>query len=156
MHEKSKGPSFPAFDVGPWLEAGNSSNDKVFYFNSSKRNKSNRRHRSACGPSIPLGSQSTLMDSVERGRPGKRLRAQMEINSDPFSLDWLLEKMNNKTGLKERVCSGEGPFSPEDNFSFDLNQRVSSAEGDGVHSSVPVNPVVNREQGEDWYEVERK
>ncbi|KAJ0793180.1 putative RNA recognition motif domain, nucleotide-binding alpha-beta plait domain superfamily [Helianthus annuus] len=148
MHEKSKGPSFPAFDVGLWLEAGNSNNDKVYHFKSSKRNKSNRRPRSASGPSKSLGSHSTFLDSVERGRPGKRHRAQMEVNSDPFSLERLMEKMNNKTGIKEGVCSGEGPYSSVDNFSFDLNQRVSSAEGDGVFRSVPADPVVNRDQGE--------
>ncbi|MFS8011978.1 putative RNA recognition motif domain, nucleotide-binding alpha-beta plait domain superfamily [Helianthus anomalus] len=32
LHGKSKGPTFPFFDAGTWLEEGNSVNDKVYFF----------------------------------------------------------------------------------------------------------------------------
>ncbi|MFS7905998.1 hypothetical protein Hanom_Chr01g00054251 [Helianthus anomalus] len=112
MHGKSKGPSFPLFDIGSWLEEENTEKDKIYYFKSKKRSYPKRR-RKVSGPLSSPHSPSDFLDSVEKGRPGKRPRAHMEDCSDPFSLDRLLnqfreEKIGDRKGSNEGASPQEG------------------------------------------------
>ncbi|MFS7920189.1 hypothetical protein Hanom_Chr03g00221491 [Helianthus anomalus] len=51
-----------------------------------------------CNKEVSGGSPTFAVDSADRGRPKKRNRPPMEESSDPFSLDILIENMNNNKG----------------------------------------------------------
>ncbi|MFS8032117.1 hypothetical protein Hanom_Chr17g01553821 [Helianthus anomalus] len=77
------------------------------------------------------GSPFFHMDSSEKSRPNKRNRAQIEEDSDPFSLDKLLgPKFNtDKREDGDQVLSGGGsvePLNSDEGRPFDLNHRVES------------------------------
>ncbi|MFS7940830.1 hypothetical protein Hanom_Chr05g00468921 [Helianthus anomalus] len=103
----------------------------VFVFMSAKKSK---RHRK--GGKIYKDSPVNYLDSSEKARPIKRSRAQIEEDSDPFSLDKILDpktfrdntevgdQASSGGGGEENPCSGEGRI-------IDLNRSMEP------ESSVP-------------------
>ncbi|MFS8027356.1 hypothetical protein Hanom_Chr16g01497761 [Helianthus anomalus] len=96
----------------------------MFVFMSGKKSKRLRK-----GGNNYQGSPVNFVDSGEKARPIKRSRAQIEEDSDPFSLDKFLDpklfrdnsevgdQASSGGGGKEIPCSGEGRC-------FDLNRSM--------------------------------
>ncbi|KAJ0830110.1 hypothetical protein HanPSC8_Chr15g0651451 [Helianthus annuus] len=121
--------------VGP--DDGNVGSTKggIHFFKAGRKTKRFRKGGSKNLGHTVVDSPSGLLDSVEKGRPKKRNRAQgsdpfeeaMEsVDSDPFSLDNLLNQMRDKMNTKG---GGQSPAA-----TVNLNQPLDS-EGRPVDNS---------------------
>ncbi|KAJ0577372.1 hypothetical protein HanOQP8_Chr05g0189471 [Helianthus annuus] len=94
---------------------GDGTNGVVFF----KARKKAKRHRKSGTRNLPdsaLDSPVSGVGSVDKGRPTKRNRAQLEEDSDPFSINRILAQLNQK------------------------NDSVSSPPGvSGVNLNIPLN-----------------
>ncbi|KAJ0714939.1 hypothetical protein HanPI659440_Chr13g0495091 [Helianthus annuus] len=105
-------------------------NGGIHYFKAGRKSKRFRKGGSKNMGAAVVGSPSGLMDSIEKGRPKKRNRAQVgeyskEVleseDNDPFSLDNLLNQMRDNRSTR---VDGQSPVA-----SVNLNQPLNS---DGI------------------------
>ncbi|MFS8028080.1 hypothetical protein Hanom_Chr16g01506291 [Helianthus anomalus] len=100
------GPNEVNFNWQPFLEscAGQIPNPSekvnvgIHYFQASKKSKRLRKGGPKSNKEVNGGSPSFGLDSMDRGRPKKRNRPPVEVSSDPFSLDSLINNCNNNKG----------------------------------------------------------
>ncbi|KAJ0890228.1 putative RNA recognition motif domain, nucleotide-binding alpha-beta plait domain superfamily [Helianthus annuus] len=112
----------------------------IVFFKASKKTK-RRRKGGARNPSeSALGSPVSGFGSVDKGRPTKRNRAQLEEDSDPFSINRILAQLNHKD-----VSQSSPSGVPGVNLNIPLNSSgvpiddVSMA-SPRISSSLPAEP----------------
>ncbi|KAJ0804978.1 putative RNA recognition motif domain, nucleotide-binding alpha-beta plait domain superfamily [Helianthus annuus] len=70
----------------------------ILFFKASKKAKRFRKGGPCCQHREKGASPTCVVDSLDRGRPKKRYRGNLEADSDPFSLENLFELLKNKEG----------------------------------------------------------
>ncbi|MFS7958822.1 hypothetical protein Hanom_Chr08g00683251 [Helianthus anomalus] len=118
---------------------GDGTNGVVFF----KARKKAKRHRKSGTRNLPdaaLDSPASGFGSVDKGRPTKRNRAQLEEDSDPFSINRILAQLNHKNDL---VSSPSGV--PGVNLNIPLNSSgvpigEFSKAASRSSSSIPTEP----------------
>ncbi|MFS8000864.1 hypothetical protein Hanom_Chr13g01183581 [Helianthus anomalus] len=122
--------SFVDPGAGNLFKEAGINNGGIHYFKAGRKSKRFRKGGSKNMGVAVVGSSSVLMDSIEKCRPKKRNRAQVgeyseEVleseDSDPFSLDNLLNQMRDKRSTR---VDGQSPAA-----TVILNQPLNS---DGI------------------------
>ncbi|KAJ0816364.1 putative RNA-binding domain superfamily [Helianthus annuus] len=129
-------------------------NGVIHFFKARKKSKRFRKGGPKSQGAVNLGSPSGLVDSIEKCRPKKRNRAQVVesherahevVNSDPFSLDKLINQMREKRTYGD-CCQSPVPEvnlnQPlnSDGVPFDANEGVAEDVSSEVHGQRILDP----------------
>ncbi|MFS8003872.1 putative reverse transcriptase domain, fatty acid desaturase domain, acyl-CoA desaturase [Helianthus anomalus] len=139
-------------EVGTISKDGGVGSNKIFFFESRKRQRRFKKYKVGRAQSfVEKSGGGDFLDSSEKGRPIKRSRAQVldfdtvhhaaqvSVSSDPFSLNRLLEQVGNDKEIgsdaHRPAASPQGIFVSRTNgIPFDLNDKASSKISNGSES----------------------